>query len=80
VKRQAPLCINCDKPMRSVPATMRGEPGWRGWGYGAQGLFCSMRCAADWGNAKAQGTSYDYDDPRGEIDNGPFRVERNESR
>jgi hypothetical protein len=38
-----PICVWCDKPLR-----------WNtGWGYEGQGLFCSMRHAAEWANIKA---------------------------
>lgn len=38
-----PICVWCDKRLR-----------WNtGWGYEGTGIFCSMKCAATWGNIKA---------------------------
>lgn len=38
-----PICVYCEKRLR-----------WNtGWGYEGAGVFCSMRCAATWGNFKA---------------------------
>lgn len=38
-----PICIYCDKRLR-----------WNtGWGFEGTGIFCSMKCAATWGNIKA---------------------------
>lgn len=28
-----------------------------GWGYNGSGHFCSMKCAAEWADAKVEGTS-----------------------
>jgi len=37
------ICVYCDKRLR-----------WNtGWGYEGTGIFCSMKCAATWGNVKA---------------------------
>lgn len=41
------ICVWCDKRLR-----------WNvGWGYEGMGIFCSMRCAATWGNIKASALS-----------------------
>lgn len=38
-----PICVYCEKRLR-----------WNvGYGYEGQGIFCSMKCAATWGNIKA---------------------------
>lgn len=37
------ICVYCEKRLR-----------WnKGWGYDGVGIFCSMKCAATWGNIKA---------------------------
>jgi hypothetical protein len=46
------ICVYCDKRLR-----------WNtGWGYDGAGIFCSMKCAATWGNIKA--SSGDEDRPQ----------------
>jgi hypothetical protein len=72
-KRTAPVCVGCEKPLRSVPVTIRGEAGWRGWGWNGRGHFCSRTCAAEWAENKVLGTAWNCDDPR-DIDNAPFRA------
>lgn len=38
-----PICVYCNKRLR-----------WNtGWGYNGSGTFCSMKCAAEWGDIKA---------------------------
>lgn len=44
-----PICVWCDKRLRFRI----------GWGYEGEGIFCRMKCAADWGNAKASALSDD---------------------
>lgn len=41
------ICVYCQKRLR-----------WNvGWGFEGAGIFCSMRCAATWGNIKASAGS-----------------------
>lgn len=42
-----PVCVWCDKRMRFH----------FGWGYNGSGTFCSMKCAAEWGDTKASALS-----------------------
>jgi hypothetical protein len=45
------ICVWCDKRLR-----------WNmGWGYEGLGIFCSMKCAASWGNLKASAGSDNYE-------------------
>lgn len=37
------ICVWCNKRLRFK----------LGWGYEGEGIFCRMKCAADWGNTKA---------------------------
>lgn len=42
-----PICVWCDKRLRFH----------MGYGYNGMGHFCGMRCAAEWGDRKVEGTS-----------------------
>ena len=54
--RMRPLCVYCDKPQ---PLSVTMPDGRKFYGFQGSGFFCSMRCAAEWGNSKAEGTSWD---------------------
>jgi hypothetical protein len=45
-----PICVWCYKRLRFR----------LGWGYNGSGHFCNMKCAAEWGDTKVEGTSEDY--------------------
>jgi hypothetical protein len=46
-----PICVWCRKRLR-----------FRfGWGYNGSGHFCGMKCAAEWGDTKVEGTCEDYE-------------------
>lgn len=43
-----PICVWCTKRLRWFLS---------GYGFQGSGHFCSMRCAAEWGDIKVEGTS-----------------------
>ena len=46
-----PICVRCRKRLRFH----------FGWGYNGSGHFCNMKCAAEWGDVKVEGTAEDYE-------------------
>lgn len=44
-----PICIYCRKRLRFR----------LGWGYNGTGHFCNIKCAAEWGDNKVEGTCED---------------------
>lgn len=40
-----PICVQCQKRLRAQ---------FGGYGYSGSGHFCSMRCAAEWGDMKVE--------------------------
>lgn len=43
-----PICVKCEKRLRCQ---------FGGYGYNGSGHFCTMRCAAEWGDLKVEGVT-----------------------
>lgn len=62
IKRRIPDTSSLDDDGRAVCVFCRKRLRWyiNGWGYNGSGHFCNIKCAAEWGDIKVEGTSEGY--------------------